>query len=120
VIPTELAASSAEIARDRGGRPHDPEAQRLHDHAAEQVLAVVAVGDRDHAAEHEREQHREHHRLERDVEQLLGDLADVREMAAGHHQAVGQEVARHHAASASGLRAVVIARNTSSSVTSRR
>ena len=58
-------------------RAHDAEGERLHEDAAEQVLAVVAAGDGDHAAEDEREQQHEHDRLQRDVEQLLGDLADV-------------------------------------------
>ena len=54
-----------------------PKAERLHEDAADEVLAVVAAADGDGAAEDEREQQHEHQRLQGDVEQLLGDLPDV-------------------------------------------
>ena len=53
-------------------------------------------GHGDHAAEDEREQQHEHDRLQRHVEQLLGDLPDVREVAARDQQRVDGE--RGHAA----------------------
>ena len=57
-----------------------------------QVLAVVAALHGDRAAEHVREQQHEHQRLQGDVEQLLGDLADVLDVAAGEHQGVATSV----------------------------
>ena len=68
--------------------PVEPERERLDQDAADDVLAVVAAADRDRAAEHVREQQHEHQRLQRDVEQLLGDLADVLDVAAREHERV--------------------------------
>ena len=79
--------SPRSVAIDDAGA-HHPEGEGLHEDAADQVLVVVAAGDGDHAAEDEREQQHEHQRLQRDVEQLLGDLADVLEVAAGQREAV--------------------------------
>ena len=80
--------------------PIIPKRERLHEDAADQVVRVVAAGDVDDAAEDEREQQHEHDRLQRHVEQLLGDLADVLEVAAGQREAV-----RHEPAGADGERA---------------
>ena len=82
-----------QVRRDRCRRPHDPEGERLDEHAADHVLAVAAAGHVDHAAEDVGEEQHEHHRLQRHVEQLLGDLPDVLEVAAGEREAVEQEVA---------------------------
>ena len=76
--------------------------------------------DVDGAAEHVGEQQHEHQRLDRDVGQLLGNLADVLEVAAGEDRAVGQQGVAHAETSWLVCRALVRARNTSSSVASRR
>ena len=82
-----ITPSVRSVAID-GGRTGEPEGQRLDEDAADDVLAVAAAVDRDRAAEHVREQQHEHQRLDRDVEQLLGDLADVLDVAAGEHERV--------------------------------
>ena len=70
--------------------PDEAERERLDEDAADQVLAVAAALHRDRAAEHVREQQHEHQRLQRDVEQLLGDLADVLDVAPREHERVAQ------------------------------
>ena len=72
---------SLQVGGDRMRRAHDAEGERLDQDPADQVLVVAAAGHGDHAAEDVREQQHEHQRLQRDVEQLLGDLADVLEVA---------------------------------------
>ena len=83
-----------EVGGDRRRRAHHPEGERLDEDAADEVLAVVAAVDVDGAAEHVGEQQHEHQRLHRDVEQLLGDLADVLDVAAGEHERVGHQRAQ--------------------------
>ena len=102
--------------------PDDAEGERLHEDAADQVLAVAAAGDVDRAAEDVREQQHEHQRLQRDVEQLLGDLADVLEVAPGEHEAVRDRASgwRRSCGARSRLARSVSVRKTSSSVASRR
>ena len=85
---------SRQVGGDRRRRAHDPEGEGLDEDPADQVLVVVAAGERDRAAEDVGEQQHEHQRLDRDVEQLLGDLADVREVAPGEDEAVGQAEAQ--------------------------
>src|SRR5262249_28042547 len=53
-----------------------------------------AAGHVDDVPEDEREQKDEHDRLERHVEELLGDLAHVPQVASGERQAVGHEPPR--------------------------
>ena len=77
-----------EVGRDRGRGSGQAERERLDQDPADQELAVRAALHRDRATEHVREQQHEHERLERDVEQLLGDLADVLDVAAGEHERV--------------------------------
>src|SRR5262249_26551731 len=69
----------------------EPEGDRLHQDSADQVLAVLAVRHADHATEDEAEQQHEHQRLEGHVEELLGDLADVGEVASRDLDAVGEQ-----------------------------
>src|SRR5262249_20249882 len=66
----------ADVGGHRRGRADQAERQRLDEDAADEVLAVVAA-DRHRPAEDVREKQHEHQRLQRDVEQLFGDLADV-------------------------------------------
>ena len=76
--------------------------------------------DLDRPAEHVREQHDEHERLDGDVGELLGNLADVLEVASGEDRAVGQQGVAHAETSWFVRRALVRARKTSSRVASRR
>ena len=90
----------ADRGRDRG------EADRLHEDAGHQVLAVgAAAGQRDRAAEDEREQQHEHDRLEDREDRELRDARDPLEVAPGDDEAVGDGVpdaaARHGRASPS-------------------
>src|SRR4029453_19364524 len=100
---------------------------RLDEDPAHQVLVVVAAGHRDRPAEDVGEEQDEHERLDRDVDQLLGDLADMGEVAPREDEAVGQPEAQalgvggHQAATSWGVGVEsVMARKTSSSVASRR
>ncbi len=77
----------ADVGGHRRRRADQAERQRLDEDAADEVLAVVAA-DRHRPAEDVREQQHEHQRLQRDVEQLLGDLADVGDLASGEHHGV--------------------------------
>ena len=45
----------------------------------------------DGTAEDEREEQHEHQRLKRDVDQLLGDLPNVLDVAPGEHHRVGRQ-----------------------------
>jgi hypothetical protein len=82
--------SFGQVRRNRDPRAHHPEGERLHEDPANQVLVVRAAGDVDHTAEHVGEQQHEHQRLQRHVEQLLGDLPDVLQVAARERERVGQ------------------------------
>ncbi|HEY2053461.1 MAG TPA: hypothetical protein VGH14_05955 [Solirubrobacterales bacterium] len=74
--------------------PH-PEGERLHEDPADQIFVVIAAArDVDDAAEDIGEQQHEHQRLQRHVEQLLRDLADVGELPLGQDPGVGGQPAR--------------------------
>ena len=81
------------MAIDIAGPDH-PEGEGLDEDPADQVLAIAAALDADGPAEHVGEEQDEHQRLQGDVEQLLGELADVLDPPAGEHDRLADAASR--------------------------
>ena len=89
--PEAVDHALGEIGRDRRRRPHEAEREALDEDAADRGTRGSCCRHADRAAEHVGEQQHEHQRLDRDVEQLLGDLADVLHVATGVDQGVDSQ-----------------------------